>query len=186
MNNHWENRYQAGGNSGAGSYGEYAKHKSEVINNYINKFEIKTISDFGCGDGNQISTIFGFEKYCGYDISPYIIEKCRGLYKDNDKIKFVNQINEISNADLCLSLDVIYHIIDENDYANYLENLFDKSNKYVLIFSSNHNDNNHNSDHIFHRKFTDWVDENKKNFKLIDEVENFLQTSAKFYLFERN
>jgi hypothetical protein len=55
MNNFWENRYRMGGNSGAGSYGEFAEHKANVINNYILKYNIKQYQIFGCGDGNQIS-----------------------------------------------------------------------------------------------------------------------------------
>jgi hypothetical protein len=73
MNNFWEERYKTGGNSGAGSYGEYAVYKAQIINDYIIKYNIKTISDFGCGDGNQISLLKGFESYMGHDISSYAL-----------------------------------------------------------------------------------------------------------------
>lgn len=185
MNNFWENRYQGGGNSGDGSYGEYANHKAEVINNIIMKHQIKSISDFGCGDGNQISLLTGFEKYDGFDVSEFIIKQCQEKFKEQSVMTFHNDINEMPEAELSLSLDVIYHIIDEDDYVSYLKHLFNKSSKYVLIFSSNHNRNDSGATHIYHRKFIDWVGEHQKEFMLVEEIENFLQTSAKFYLFER-
>ena len=39
--NYWENRYHAGGNSGAGSYNLLAKFKAEVINDYVRKKILK-------------------------------------------------------------------------------------------------------------------------------------------------
>jgi len=185
MNNFWEERYKAGGNSGAGSYGEYAEHKAEVINNYIEKFDIGTISDFGCGDGNQTTLLKGFNAYTGFDISPYVIEICRRKFKDNASVNFCTVMSELPESDMCISLDVLYHILDEKDYNDYLTLLFSKSKKYVLIFSSNHARNPEGASHIFHRKFTDWVEENAKDFKLIEETSNMLQTSAQFFLYEK-
>ena len=50
----WEEHYNSGGNSGRGSYNEHFTFKTNVITNIINKYEIKSVTDFGCGDGNQI------------------------------------------------------------------------------------------------------------------------------------
>lgn len=137
MNSYWNDRYKSGGNSGLGSYGDYAKHKADVINGIISKYKIETISDFGCGDGNQISLMSGYTNYSGFDISEYVIDSCRERFKGMP-MAFYSDILKLPSADLCLSLDVLYHILDEKDYILYLEQLFTKSNKYVLIFSSNH------------------------------------------------
>lgn len=185
MSNYWKIRYEDGGDSGAGSYGEYAIYKAEIINNYIQKYGIKTISDLGCGDGNQISLLRGFETYCGYDISEFIIKKCREKFSGSSMMFFCD-ITDIPDAELTISLDVIYHIVNEKEYEKYLSYLFDKSKKYVLIFSSNYDGNNGIVEHIHHRKFTDWVDKNKPEFQLVEDIDNFLLTSAKFFLFERN
>lgn len=185
MNNFWEERYKSGGNSGAGSYGEYAIYKAQIINNYILKYDIKTISDFGCGDGNQISLIKGFEEYMGYDISSYALYLCVKKFSGNTKMHFCSLISDLQEADLCLSLDVLYHIIDEKEFEYHLSQLFGKSKKYVLIFSSNFDGNKVVANYIQHRKFTDWINKYYKNFKLVEELENFLQTSAKFYLYKK-
>jgi 2-polyprenyl-3-methyl-5-hydroxy-6-metoxy-1,4-benzoquinol methylase len=186
MNNYWEERYRAGGNSGNGSYGETADHKATVINNYITKFGIKTISDFGCGDGNQISLLKGFDSYMGYDISSYALYLCHEKFKNNKAMNFCSLMSDLPQADLCISLDVVYHILSQEEYEKYLTRLFDGSKKYVLIFSSNFNSYDSSAPHVIHRKFTDWVEENRKDFKLIEEVDNFLLTSAKFFMFEKN
>ncbi len=185
MDNFWENRYKSGGNSGLGSYGEYAKHKADVINKYIADFKIKTISDFGCGDGNQIGLFVGYVKYFGYDISSHILDVCRSNHQKNKNMEFCNEISELPISELTLSLDVIYHIIDQEDFETYLHKLFNKSSKYVLIYSTNTNKNVGEADHIFHRKFTDWVGIYCRDFKLIEEIDNNLNISAKFYLYSK-
>lgn len=185
MSNYWNDRYIAGGNSGAGSYGEYADHKAKVINSYIKNLGIKTISDFGCGDGNQISLLTGFEKYAGYDISSHILEVCRKKFENDSRFSFYEHTYEMPNADLCMSLDVIYHIINYGVYEMYLATLFGKSDKYVLIFSSNHDRNVKGVTHIHHRIVTDFVDEYVTNFKLVEKIENNLKTSAEFYLYKK-
>ena len=185
MNNYWEERYKHGGNSGSGSYDKDAEFKSMMINEYISKYNIKTICDFGCGDGNQISFLLGFELYHGYDISEFIIEKNIINFKNNNNMFFYKNIIDLPESDLCISLDVLYHILDDVDFEDYLTNLFKKSKKYVLIYSTNRNNtSDDNAPHCYHRIFTDWIDENCKNFRLIDDSKR-LHSSVKFFLYER-
>ena len=185
MGNYWDNKYSGGGNSGKGSYGKYAEYKAKIINYYIEKYNIKTISDLGCGDGHQMSLISGYEKYVGYDISPHILSVCEKKFNKNKKISFCSEMSDLPEADLCLSLDVIYHLVDDDDYEYYMSNLFNKSKKYVLIFSTNQDENDHRLKHfIYHRKFTDWVDEHT-GFKLIEETYSEMKISARFFLYEK-
>jgi len=81
--NYWENRYKQNGNSGAGSYGILATFKSTVINNFIKEHDIKSIIDYGVGDGNQLK-LFDFKhiQYTGLDVSKTIIDKCKVEFKD--------------------------------------------------------------------------------------------------------
>lgn len=184
MDNFWENRYKTGGNSGSGSYGENAEHKATVINDYVTKYSIKTISDFGCGDGNQISLLKGYENYSGYDISEYILNKCKEKFTGMPMV-FYDDMLKMPEADLCMSLDVMYHIVDEKDYKFYLDQLFGKSKRFVLIYSSNFEGKEVVGKYILHRKFTDWVEKYYLEFKFVEEVGNYLQTAAQFYLYER-
>ena len=82
---YWEKRYKYGGNSGAGSYNLIANYKASFINEFIAKYKIEKLLDYGCGDGNQASLI-NVSSYLGIDVSNTAIEIC--------KQKFENQINK--------------------------------------------------------------------------------------------
>src|SRR5690348_11631317 len=51
---YWEQRYLAGGTSGAGSFGRLAQFKAETINAFASRANIQTVIEFGCGDGRQL------------------------------------------------------------------------------------------------------------------------------------
>ena len=81
--------------------------------------------------------------------------------------------NETSQ--LTLSLDVIFHLIEDSIYDDYMNRLFDSSTKFVLIYSSNTNKQLEQvPKHFYQRKFTDWIDKYKSDFQLIEQIENEL------------
>jgi predicted O-methyltransferase YrrM len=170
---YWNNRYVEGGNSGAGSYNNLAQFKGDVINNFIEKNEIKSIVDYGVGDGNQLKLI-NTEKliYTGIDVSEFIISKCKEKFKDDKTKTFIHSDN-IENklkADLVLSCDVIYHLIEEHVYKEYMENLFSMSKKYVIIYGKNE-DINH-ATHVKFRKFSNYIESNLPEWQLIKHISN--------------
>lgn len=170
---YWIERYQCGGRSGMGSYNELAKFKAEILNEFVSEREVNSIIEYGCGDGNQLK-LYKIPDYLGFDISPDIISLCRSLFIDDDKKSF-KMMNDYNNetADLTLSLDVIYHLIEDQVYEKYMHRLFDSSEKFVIIYSSNTNSNSiFEGAHVKHRKFTDWVDRCKPEWKLIDHIPN--------------
>ena len=71
---YWENRYKIGQTSGNGSYGFLAEYKSELINDFIKNNNIKSLVEYGCGDGNQLNMI-KCEKIIGVDVSKTAVEK---------------------------------------------------------------------------------------------------------------
>ena len=66
-----------------------------------------------------------------------------------------------------------------------MKNLFNSSNKYVIIYSSNYN--NKGMLHIKHRKFTDWIDKYMcKSWKIIKYIPNkYKEITANFYFYEK-
>lgn len=184
--NYWENRYKNNGNSGLGSYGKYYDFKSKIINEFLNNNEIKSIFDYGCGDGNQLLGLELKERsYVGSDISNFIIEKLNKKYTNNPKINFISNdkiINDIK-YDLVMSLDVIYHIVDDEMYKLYIKNLKNLTGKYLIIYSSDEISAS-SPDHIKHRIFmNDVIDDG--SFSLITKIKNEENTSADFYFFEK-
>lgn len=195
---YWENVYKSGGNSGAGSYNRLAEFKAEVINDFLTKQNIKHCIEFGCGDGNQLELI-KYPSYTGLDVSSTIIQNCIRKF-ENDKTKSFFLYDSLSfkdnhnvfNADLTISLDVIFHLVDDAIYNKYMTDLFNASTKYVVVYSSNYDTKkeHHEKDHCF----TKWVEMNRPDWKLIQHIPNKypfdkqnpdLTSKADFYIFRK-
>ena len=195
---YWEKRYQTGGHSGLGSFNRLAEFKSEIINKFILENRIESVIEFGCGDGN-ILTHLKFPKYIGLDVSESAIKKCSEIYK-NDKSKtfiyfkpeFFYDNAKIFESDLALSLDVIYHLIEDEMFYRYMTLLFSSAKKYVIIYSSNKKVNSPKVKHVKHRVFSEWIKINKPNWHLKKTIINkypYVQnvegtSSSDFYIYE--
>jgi len=192
---YWEKRYSTNNNSGSGSYNHLAKFKAKIINDFINKRDIISIIDYGVGDGNQLKLINTQNKtYIGIDVSPTIIDKCKKMFANDNTKKFIldTEING-DKANLTLSCDVIYHLIEDDVYENYMKNLFEMSNKYVIIYAKDE-DINH-AQHVKFRKFTNYIKTYLRSWELIQKIPNkYPQTilgknnentsPSDFYIFE--
>lgn len=170
---YWEKRYNANNNSGPGSYGRLAKFKAEVLNNFVSKHTINTVIEYGCGDGNQL-TLAKYPKYIGFDVSNKALEICRELFKDDTTKAFYHTFDVSYNsmkAELTLSLDVIYHLVEDALFETYMKRLFESSQNYVIIYSSNYNERS--APHVRSRKFTNWIDTNvSRDWDLIKVIKN--------------
>jgi hypothetical protein len=91
----------------------------------------------------------------------------------NDVTKQFFPVNDWSGekADLVLSLDVIFHLIEDSVFEGYMKKLFDASSKYIIIYSSNKTKKTVAS-HVRHRKFTPWVEQNRPKWKLLKFIPN--------------
>jgi len=192
---YWEERYKKGGNSGDGSYSQLSDFKADIINTFIKENNIKSIVEFGCGDGNQLKK-FQIEHYTGFDVSETIIHHCKNLFKtDSTKEFYLNHAYNNQKADATLSLDVIYHLIEDSVFEDYMKLLFSASDRFVIIYSSNHVQNKKSmiADHVKSRKFTDWIELNIPDFKLFKHIPNKypfngnskVSSLADFYIFIR-
>ena len=190
---YWEKRYFYGGNSGCGSYGGFAEFKAEVLNGFVDQHGVRTVAEFGCGDGNQLS-IMKYPYYVGFDVSETAVAECRRLFKHDDSKSF-HLLDEYNGqrADLTLSLDVIYHLVEDDVYYRHMELLFDSSDRFVIIYSTDSEDNEGNDGtHVWNRKCTEWVKENMPNWKLIDRIPNRYKydgdwrkgSAAEFFVYE--
>lgn len=192
--NYWIKRYQKGGNSGDGSYNQLAEFKAKIINDFAEKNQVKSSIEFGCGDGNQLKYL-KLKTYTGFDVSPVAIEWCKKTFK-NDAEKNFKLISDFKSdtAELSMSLDVIYHLIEDEVYDQYMKNLFNASSKYVIVYASNTNENPATlAPHVKNRKFTDWVEKNRTDYKQIAFIPNEYPLSADgkkgsiadFYIFSK-
>jgi hypothetical protein len=167
----WERRYARGGTSGQGSYGALAHSKADFINAFVRRNGIQSIIEFGCGDGNQLS-LADYPSYIGLDVSRTAIEMCKDRFADDlgksfflyDSSYFVDRAG-LFKADLALSLDVVYHLVEDSVFEAYMVHLFGAGNRYVVVYSTNevmHDD----APHVRHRCFSSWIDSNCSGWRL--------------------
>jgi len=186
---YWENRYRNGGNSGVGSYNEIAEYKQKIINEFVEKNNIQSVIEFGSGDGNQLS-LANYKSYIGLDVSKTAINICnKKFHNDLSKSFFIyNSLaffdnHSIFNAELALSLDVIYHLVENDIYEKYMLHLFNAAQKYIIIYSNNNS--NWGKNHIKSRVFTDWVEKNKNEWNLDKIIKNEKFNWQDFYIYKK-
>jgi len=170
---YWEKRYSSGDNSGAGSYSKLAEFKAEVVNEFVSENNVLSVIDFGCGDGNQL-ILSEYPKYVGFDVSETAVVLCRKKFR-SDNTKQFRMLSEYSGetAELTLSMDIIFHLVEDPVFEAHMTMLFEASTRYVIIYSSNRKyDSISEGDHVRHRKFTEWIDRNAENWKLLQHIPN--------------
>lgn len=175
---YWESRYAKGGDSGAGSYGRLASFKASVLNAFATENHIHSVMEFGCGDGHQIS-LSQYEDYTGIDVSPTAVEKCRARFADDPSKRFLLLDDYAGQqAELTLSLDVIFHLVEDNVFDSYMRRLFAAAQRYVIIYSSDKNVRKIFTRHVRHRKFSRWVETNAPGWTLLKRIPNVFHGSG--------
>jgi SAM-dependent methyltransferase len=169
----WDTHYAQGGTSGTGSSGRLAQFKADVVNRLIVRYGIRCAVELGCGDGRQAALI-RYPSYLGFDTSPAAIEMCRERFADDPTKAFRTYRSGDAirdRADLALSLDVIYHLLEDSVYEQYMLDLFAVATRYVAIYSS---DSTADSEwpEVRHRRFTKWVANHESGWKLIRHIPN--------------
>lgn len=190
---YWEKRYKNGKTSGAGSYGRLAVFKADVLNRFISEHGVRSVIEFGCGDGAQLKLLQPVD-YLGVDVSPTVLAATRALFADQPLYRFAHT-SELSNEprrDLSISLDVIYHLAEDDVFTAYMRRLFLYSRKYVMIYSSNRTET-YDGWHIRHRRFTDFIDAELPEWRQVgflpnafpwDEADKNNTSFADFYIYE--
>jgi cyclopropane fatty-acyl-phospholipid synthase-like methyltransferase len=187
---YWEQRYADDRDSGPGSRGGHRQFKADFLNTFVEQHNIDSVLEFGCGDGVQVE-LAEYPSYTGLEVSESAIQACsRRFAHDKNKSFFLydppNFINRGAlKADLVLSLEVVFHLVDDEIFETTMHDMFDAANRYVIIFSSNHNEPTSEL-HVRHRHFTSYVEDNFPQFELIEMVENeYEERVSDFYVYEK-
>lgn len=192
---YWVQRYKTGGNSGDGSYNKLAQFKAEILNAFVKDRHAATVIEYGCGDGNQLR-LAEYKSYLGFDVSDLAIAMCRKTFAGDvsKQFKLVGEYRG-ETAELTMSLDVVYHLVEDAVFESYIRRLFDSSSRFVIVYSSNKDEQEKvQSPHVKHRKFTRWVEENTIGWKLVQHIPNKYPYNggktegsfADFYIFEKS
>jgi hypothetical protein len=190
----WERRYAGGLTSGDGSYGELGAAKAEFLNAFVREHRVQSVVEFGCGDGHQLS-LADYPSYVGLDVSRTAIEICKRRFADDptksffiyDGSCFVDRCGLFA-AEAALSLDVIYHLIEDSVFERYMSHLFAAGRRYVVVYSTNAVLPDGDSQvlyapHVRHRSFSSWVGSNCPQWRLMQVTRGPLL--ADFFVYER-
>lgn len=176
---YWEARYATGGDSGAGSRGEPAQMKAEYVNDLIRREDIRSVVDWGCGDGQQLARL-DVGHYLGVDISPSAVARSMRRHPDRAFLVWPGDQPEVTiEADLALSLDVIFHLVDDTDFASYWTRLFGSARRFVCVFATDVDDST-GARHVRHRRHSHLAPE---GWELVDRADD--PAVAGFYLWGR-
>jgi SAM-dependent methyltransferase len=168
---YWDARYRHGGNSGAGSSGRLAHFKAEVVNRVVCGSDISSIIEFGCGDGRQLQLATYNATYVGVDVSPEAVRLCSERFSRDPGKRFLLADEDPGIADLTLSLDVIFHLIEDGTFHCYMEQLFARALRFVVIYSSDHDEFTRDA-HVRHRCFSDWVTRHAPEWAVVADIPN--------------
>lgn len=167
---YWEGRYASGKTSGAGSRGLVAKQRADFINEFIQEHDIKSVVDWGVGDGYLLELLsLKNDQYLGVDLSATAIGINMLRFGRYQWLKW-NPLRSpyvTVEAEMALSIDVIFHLVSDHDYAAYMEALSASATRFLLVCSPDEEaDPEISGEHILWRKWTPYI---RTTWEMIEE-----------------
>lgn len=203
---YWDRRYREGRTSGAGSEGDEGAYKAQYLTDFTHEHGITSVIDWGCGDGQVLELVRFPEgiKYVGVDVSLTIVERMKEKFTSpytfvttTDYLNSVDQLRERMQAStphtirghalrwrLALSMDVLFHLPDDQDYHEYLNCLFNSASRFVLIYSTNY-DGGRTARHVYRREFTPDIAERFPEWSLKIVETPLREGLASFFVYEK-
>lgn len=186
---YWDARYREGRTSGAGSEGDEGAYKAAYVGRFIADHDVKTVVDWGCGDGQVLDLIELPENthYIGVDVSPTIVERMRRVF-NGPRYRFCTvegfAAGTRTQFELALSMDVLFHFPDTADYLAYLDRLFSSADRYVVIYSTNY-PGGQTARHVYRREFTPDIAMRFVDWELTTVETPIREGLASFFVYER-
>lgn len=198
----WNSWYGSGHSSGPGSEGKLLEYKVNYLNKLFKEHNIKTVLDFGCGDG-VVASKLNCQFYLGVDISDQAIKLCKARINRQgfsferrhffDHTPMVIKNKFASSLDCCMCIDVLYHISDVRVLNKTLETLFTLRARIIVLytfleyaeFSEDMMEYLKPSACLYCRNFSDVLANLSKSYKLIDKVKPKSGTEAGFLVYEK-
>ena len=166
------------------------------MNGIVRERDVKSVVELGVGDGNQAS-LLDIPVYAGIDVVPLVVERARMRFADRAGWTF-HEAGTLRPADkrfdMSMSLDVIYHLIEDEVFDAYMRDLTRFADRFMLIYASDH-DADASAKHVRHRAYSRWLADHAPEWRLLTRYEHPYpmtddsdpdQTSFAFFqLFER-
>jgi SAM-dependent methyltransferase len=189
---YWERRYAEGGTSGSGSSGPQAEWKAQVVNGWVSELGVTSVVDFGCGDGQQLA-LADYPRYLGVDPSVTAVRLCIDRFSGDPTKSFLHLAPGgfadpagWLRGDLALSMEVLFHLIEQEVYDDYLRLLFASAERYVVICSNDLTGAQREVTERY-RSFTAWVATHEPGWQLTEKVDppEGVDLMSSMYRYER-
>ncbi len=168
---YWDQRYVRGGNSGAGSGGRLAAFKAATINRLVAEYAVGSVLELGCGDGRQLA-LADYPDYVGVDVSPASVALCRQRFASDASKRFLLAgTDDPDDADLVLSLDVIFHLVEDDVFHAHMAALFRRARRLVAIYASDRDETTADA-HVRHRSVSAWVASHAPDWERVGFIAN--------------
>ncbi len=174
---YWQARYNRGGTSGPGSEGRLRDWKAHYLNAFVERHNVRSVIEFGCGDGFQLEQA-QYPSYIGLDVSSKAIQLCQERFATEKTKSFYGYTpnafvdnHGLFRAEVALSLDVIFHLVEDWVFEQYMTHLFAGATRFVVIYSSDE-ERWDISPHVRHRKFSDWTTVHAAGWELVEQTSN--------------
>jgi len=177
---YWDRRFADGIGAGRGSEGEAALAKARYVNELIASEPVETVADWGCGDGGFLGMIRA-PHYVGIDVAPSAIAKAVVTHGHSRSFVLWRPGAPIEvHADLALSLDVVFHLVDDVEYRQHLAAVFGSADRLVAFHATNRPNPEGAAPHMRHRV---WIEDVPSGWELVAQPDDGM--SLGWYLFRR-
>lgn len=178
---YWEMRYASGRGPGEGSVGEAGQRKADQVNTELDKYDVGSVVDWGCGDG-QITALLNLSErtYVGIDVSNTAIVSAMQANPEQAFVRMARRVSVTVRADASLSLDVIYHLVDDEEYRDYLRSVFESARDLVIAYATNHVD----PLTARHVRFREWLNDVPRGWTVVTMPHD--PTTPGLYVVERD
>lgn len=160
---YWEQNYARGGTSGPGSYNAAAEAKAAFLNDFARTRGVKSVIEFGCDDGHQLS-LAEYPGYIDLDVSRCAIGLCQRLFT-SDRRRASSCMTEPASRTvaafsprICHLTRRHFHLIEDAAFDTYMTRLFAAGRNFVIIYATNREIPG-TAPHVRHRHFTPWAEE---------------------------
>jgi len=183
---YWEARYAGGGNSGTGSSGHLAAFKAEIVNHLVRKYGIRSVLELGCGDGRQLA-LARYPSYIGVDVSATAIRLCQERFAGDASKAFILGTGDGLRADMVISLEVIFHLVEDDVFESYMRRLVAAGDRLLVIYSSNRDPDPASAPHVRHRHVVRWMTANAPEWGKPEVVRNRYprRSFSDFFIYRR-
>jgi SAM-dependent methyltransferase len=139
----WGKDVAGKGTSGSGSTLEITREYRAYVEEFIRTHNVKSVVDAGCGDWTFSSAInWGQASYLGVDIASDVIAAVRSKHeKSNIRFRVGNITDELPDAELLISKDVLQHLSNNLVHKFIRNNLRKGKYKWVILTNDRGNRN---------------------------------------------